>query len=248
MIPYIGDLVSNDLLYDPSRIADADTAAELFTDLRGPTSGRRSRSATRADVAKTIYYRRRKGTLPMLEELARDVTGWAAHAVEFFELLGWTPAPRAHPPAGALVRRALARARRAASTAPFDEASHSVDVRADRPVRGLAPDPQHRVLPVAARQLPAARRARPPRPAPPWRFHFSPLGNAAPLFTALRREGDEAGLATELHVPGADPPRVLQSDLDRAPHAPPPPDFTDLYGTIDEPVRRCRQPRRQPRS
>ena len=44
----------------------------------------------RVDVAKTIYYRRRKGTLPMLEELARDVTGWGAHAVEFFELLGWT--------------------------------------------------------------------------------------------------------------------------------------------------------------
>ena len=25
----------------------------------------------------------------MLEELARDVTGWAAHVVEFFELLMW---------------------------------------------------------------------------------------------------------------------------------------------------------------
>ena len=43
----------------------------------------------RADVAKTIYYRRRKGILPMLEELARDVTAWPAHAVEFIELLGW---------------------------------------------------------------------------------------------------------------------------------------------------------------
>src|SRR3712207_6295902 len=44
----------------------------------------------RVDVAKTISYRRRKATLPMLEELARDVTGWHAHAVAFFELLGWT--------------------------------------------------------------------------------------------------------------------------------------------------------------
>ena len=32
----------------------------------------------------------------MLEELARDVTGWAAHAVEFFELLGWTQWVRNH--------------------------------------------------------------------------------------------------------------------------------------------------------
>src|ERR671938_441152 len=64
VIPYIGDLVANNPLYE--------------------VAGRR------ADVAKTIYYRRRKGTLPMLEELARNVTGWGAHAVEFMELLGWT--------------------------------------------------------------------------------------------------------------------------------------------------------------
>src|SRR2546429_9975827 len=64
VIPYIGDLVANNALYEAVR-------------------GRR------ADVAKTIYYRRRKGTLPMLEELARDVTGWSAHAVAFFEQLGW---------------------------------------------------------------------------------------------------------------------------------------------------------------
>ena len=63
VIPYIGDLVANNPLYE--------------------VTGRR------ADVAKTIYYRRRKGTLPMLEELARDVTGWRAHAVAFFESLGW---------------------------------------------------------------------------------------------------------------------------------------------------------------
>src|SRR5439155_6807723 len=44
---------------------------------------------TRADVAKTIYYRRRKGTIAMLEQLASDVTGWGAHIVEFFSLLRW---------------------------------------------------------------------------------------------------------------------------------------------------------------
>src|SRR5215216_3920850 len=71
VIPYIGDLVGNVPLHEAVR-------------------GRR------ADVAKTIYYRRRKGTLPMLEELARDVTGWGAHVVAFFELLGWTQCVRNH--------------------------------------------------------------------------------------------------------------------------------------------------------
>ena len=61
----------------------------LFADLVGPNLRPTNAIRTRADVAKTIYYRRRKGTVPMLEELARDVTGWAAHAVEFFELLMW---------------------------------------------------------------------------------------------------------------------------------------------------------------
>ena len=35
-------------------------------------------------------YRRRKGTASMLEQLARDVTGWPARVVEFFELLTTT--------------------------------------------------------------------------------------------------------------------------------------------------------------
>jgi hypothetical protein len=44
----------------------------------------------RLDVAKTIYYRRRKGTLGILEEIAADVTGWDARVVEFFRRLGRT--------------------------------------------------------------------------------------------------------------------------------------------------------------
>ena len=38
----------------------------------------------------TIAFRRRKGTATMLEQLARDVTGWPARVVEMFQLLGWT--------------------------------------------------------------------------------------------------------------------------------------------------------------
>jgi hypothetical protein len=44
----------------------------------------------RLDVAKTIYYRRRKGTVAILEEIAYDITGWDARIVEFFRRLGRT--------------------------------------------------------------------------------------------------------------------------------------------------------------
>ena len=44
----------------------------------------------RLNVAKTIYYRRRKGTVAVLEELASDITGWNACVVEFFRRMGRT--------------------------------------------------------------------------------------------------------------------------------------------------------------
>lgn len=44
----------------------------------------------RLDVAKTIYYRRRTGTVGILEEIAHDITGWDARVIEFFRRLGRT--------------------------------------------------------------------------------------------------------------------------------------------------------------
>jgi hypothetical protein len=46
--------------------------------------------AQRIDVAKTIYYRRRKGTLAILEEIANAITGWDVKVVEFFRRMGRT--------------------------------------------------------------------------------------------------------------------------------------------------------------
>lgn len=65
VLPYIGDMVG-------------------VRGLQGTGAGALS---PRAEVANTIAYRRRKGTAPMLEQLARDLTGLPARAVEFFELL-----------------------------------------------------------------------------------------------------------------------------------------------------------------
>ncbi len=63
VIPYIADLLATRLV------------ASL--DARGQ----------RLDVAKTIYYRRRKGTVAILEEIVTDITGWQARVVEFFHRL-----------------------------------------------------------------------------------------------------------------------------------------------------------------
>lgn len=63
VVPYIGDLFGTNLVSG--------------LDARG----------RRLDVANTIYYRRRKGTVTALEQLAGDVTGWNVRVVEFFRRL-----------------------------------------------------------------------------------------------------------------------------------------------------------------
>ena len=137
VIPYIGDLVANLPLFDASRIRQPDTARQLFPDLAGPRLVPDVALRARADAAKTIYYRRRKGTLPMLEELARDVTGWGAHAVEDFELLGWTQCLRNHLRMHSLrtpdIRQVEPMDR---VNGPFDQISHTVDVRPFEPLTG----------------------------------------------------------------------------------------------------------------
>ena len=75
VVPYIADLL--------------DTHLVNGLDARG----------RRLDVAKTIHYRRRKGTVAVLEELARDITGWDAHVVEAFRRLSRTR-HRLDPPVG----------------------------------------------------------------------------------------------------------------------------------------------------
>jgi len=236
VVPYLGDLVGTTPLFDDSRVRDGDTAGELFPDLEGPSLRPPIALRNRADVAKTIYYRRRKGTLPMLEELARDVTGWAAHAVEFFALLGWTQWLRNHVRPQALRTpdiRSIERMDRLDGA--FDEILHTVDVRPVGRFDGwhnvrnvgffLWRLQSHRLEAVDARRLGAAA---------DFRYHVSPLGDSAPLFSRLRREGDEAGLATELHVPQAIRPSRFFEDLRAYQALPAPrPGFTDFYGLFD---------------
>lgn len=86
----------------------------------------------RAWVANTLAYRRRKGTARVLEQLARDVSGWPAVAVEFFQRLGTTQHVnhvRPHALATATVRDAVRSARTVASAGAFDAFAHTLEVR-----------------------------------------------------------------------------------------------------------------------
>ena len=68
VVPYIGDLLG----------------------VRGLNTIKTTSFSQRAYVANTLFYRRRKGTAWILSKLAKDVTGWPALAVEYFERLQTT--------------------------------------------------------------------------------------------------------------------------------------------------------------
>ena len=232
VIPYIGDLVSNNLLFDSNRIAGANTAQTLFPDLAGRDLRPPVAARVRADVAKTIYYRRRKATPRMLEELARDVTGWPAHVVEFFEHLGWTQNVEhlRYQCQWTDVRSLDAMDR---IDGAFDQTSHTVDVRQINQQEGwynirnigffLWRVQSFPLLRVPARQA-----------SKPWQYHFSPLGNPAPLFTRLRPEPAGNALVSEIDIAAPVRRTFFYQDLsDYRETLPPRGDFTQVYGSFD---------------
>lgn len=229
VIPYIGDLVGNRLLSD--RPASEGLARRLFADLAGPDLRPPPVARARADVAKTIHYRRRKGTLAMLEELARDVSGWPVHAVEFLAGLGWSQnANHARPEA------VWARLREPGPLArlggPFERASRSVDVRRISQNEGWWAPTKIGIFVWRLQSFPLERVPARRSQGSPWRFHFDPLGSPQPLFGRWRREGDEDGLADEAHLPAEVGARRLSEDLTAALAAEADPDWTGLYGAF----------------
>jgi hypothetical protein len=83
----------------------------------------------RSRVGNLIGYRRRKGTPGMLEQLARDTTGWNARVVEFFDLLITTQHynhVRLHSTHTVDLRRIN---ELELIDTPFDKSAHTVDIR-----------------------------------------------------------------------------------------------------------------------
>ena len=81
VVPYIGDLVGYTPLNDIGEPGGAQTPRAL---------AREQILVPRSEVANTVRFRRRKGTIAVLEDLATAVAGWPGRAVEFYRLLSFT--------------------------------------------------------------------------------------------------------------------------------------------------------------
>jgi hypothetical protein len=179
--PYIGDLIG----YRPLR--------GLGTELTSP----------RAEVADTIAFRRRKGTALMLEELAQDVTGWPAHAVEFFEQLAtsqYMKHIRLHARATCNLRDTAALFRRDGA---FNSIAHTAEMRRPETGAGRYNIPNigiflWRLLSLSLTAVPLTPDA---GDATGRKFRLSPLGADMRLFRFAQAESDISHLAEPINAP-----------------------------------------------
>jgi len=170
-VPYLGRLVGTRLL------------------------GSLNRRGRRVDVAKTIFYRRRKGTPVVMETLIQDITGWEGAVVEAFQRLararhrldpepvGWAGPITTTPPGGT----ANLRHGRLSEIldGPFDDLAHTTDVRRLEGFQGRYNIPK---LNFFLYRIPAFEVVL----ATPFdlgnrRYTFDPSGREAPLFRPSQR-------------------------------------------------------------
>ena len=188
--PYIGDLIG-------------------YKTLHGVTP---KVASPRAEVAHTIAYRRRKGTVIVLEQLARDVTGWNATAVEFFPRLVMTQYMNHVRPqclAAPDLRQWEPLERLGGA---FDSIMHTVDVRRIASGRGRYNIPNVGMFLWRIDAFPLT--GSPAAALDGLRFRFNPLGIDQPLYTQPQTIADFAQLSTPLNVPEPISRRVLDARLD----------------------------------
>jgi hypothetical protein len=205
VVPYIGDLLG----------------------VRGLNTIQAKSFSQRAYVANTLFYRRRKGTAYVLGILAGDVSGWPAHVVEFFELLQTTQY---------MNHLRLFNTRpdlRDVNTlnlldTPFDRLAHTADVRHINDRRGKHNIPNLGIFLWRLQNYPlqdvTPRQAEAPHA---YGYHFSSLGNPAPLF----KFPGEAGFPDEQKVPAPIRPYDFFLDLEA---------FQAAYGAAANPPENSR--------
>jgi hypothetical protein len=195
-VPYIGDLVATRLL---------------------SALNRRGR---RVDVAKTIYYRRRKGTPRVLEELINDISGWEGKMVEQFEKLARSrhgldalPGPLAGKYSGTMPGGwADLRNQREAELAsgPFEEYFHTPDVRRYSGMTGRYAIPKLAFYLYRLKAFEAID-VTPFALGDGVRFCFDPSGREIPLFSKSEtsRDWNQWRTATNAEIPAPIPCRLL---------------------------------------
>ncbi len=195
VVPYLGDLVG----YEP-----AHEAGEPSTGKTQQAQQRNRILIPRREVANTIRYRRRKGSLALLELLAGDIADWPARAVEFYKLLSRTQALNHMY----LDRGQTVDIRNGSTLAlintPFDSNAHSVDVHRMNPhdTQGFHNIPSvgvfvWRLRSYSVTETPAFCL----ESAGPNNFTFSVLGNDSPLYIRPVPESDPTYISEELNLP-----------------------------------------------
>ncbi|GET39230.1 hypothetical protein [Microseira wollei] len=193
VIPYIGDLVASRTIRNLGNL----TPKIL---------------STRAEVANTIAYRRRKGTASMLEQLARDVTGWDARVVEFFQLLATTQymnhlRPQNRSWLDLRNWESLERLHTAFETIP-----HTLDVRRIASGRGRYNIPNIGIFLWRLNSYSLANS--PAFKLDDRRYLFNSLGNNTQLFNKPETEDEITHLASPINVPMPISRRVLDRYLE----------------------------------
>lgn len=167
----------------------------------------------RAYVANTLRYRRGKGKATILEQLALDVTGWRARAVEFFQRLivnQHLDRVRYLPAANVDIHHA---ADLELIDTPFDKNAHTGEVRRIASRRGKYNIPNLGLFLWRLESYPVFDAAARETADADGRYHFNPLGIAMPLFNNPQSEDEIHTLAQEVNVPGMLRRRALADEL-----------------------------------
>jgi hypothetical protein len=170
----------------------------------------------RAYVANTIAYRRRKGTPSVIEQLARDVTGWHARVVEFFHLLATTQNMNHVLPGNTTLNLHDADGLDLLGGA-FERAAHTVDVRRNDKNGGRYNIPNIGIFLWRLRSYSVKRSTAKNVGVTGDQYAlytFNPLGYDAPLFNQPQTERDITHMAEEVNVPGMLRRRALRKDLE----------------------------------
>ena len=159
----------------------------------------------RALIGNIIGYRRGKGTIATLERVAAAASGWGAHAVDYFRLLGTTQNIN-HVRTGATTVPVRAPGPLEWAGSPFDPLAHNVDVRA----RGRYDIPNvgvhlWRLGPVTTVDPSDAATT-----ADPLRYRFHPLGIDTPLYSIGRSLDAMSAAAAVQAVDVTEPIRMSQ--------------------------------------
>jgi hypothetical protein len=194
-IPYLGELIG----YRPLHQIDA------------------LAFSPRADAANTIARRRRKGTAAVLEQLARDVTGWPARAVEYFQTTACVQHVNVLRPGHALAPDLRDPLPLESLGGAFEIVSRAADMRAITRTPGrVGLGGRHNFPNVGIHLWRLAAQSHSDVPATrvdDRRFLFDPLGASRQLFTRPEAEETITTLATPLNVPAPITRRALDADL-----------------------------------